>query len=74
MRNALFHHAMRRQAGHIAALDVHRAALHRQDAGDHPHKGGLAGAVRADHADRFAARHIERDAEQRLERSVAGRD
>ena len=42
--------------------------------GDHAHQRGLAGAVGTDDADRLAGVDLQRHAEQRLERSVAGVD
>ena len=48
-----------------------RARGRPDQAGDHPHQRGLAGAVGSDHADRFAGVDFEIDAEQRLEGAVA---
>ena len=55
----------------VGALHRDGARARPDQAGDHPHQGGLAGAVRADHADRFARLDLEADAEQRLEGAVA---
>jgi hypothetical protein len=73
VRDALLNHAVRWQAADRPPFQSHRAVSQRQQAGNYAHQRGLAGAVRPDHADRFALRHFERDAEQGLERAVAGR-
>ena len=74
MRDALLDHAVRGQAADRPAFQSHRAVAQRQEAGNHAHQRGLAGPVRPDDADRFSLRHLERHAEQGLERAVAGGD
>ncbi len=51
-----------RQRGDVVAVELDAAAVGLDQAGDHVEHGGLAGAVRAEQADRLAAAHIERDA------------
>lgn len=48
------------------AVELDRAAIGLDQAGDHVEHGGLAGAVRAEQADRFAAAHIDADAAHHL--------
>ena len=62
------------RAGHVRALDEHRALGRRHQPGGHAGDGGLADAVRAEQRDRFAGLDGERHVEQGAERSVAGRD
>ncbi len=45
----------------VQAQDGQRAVADRRDARDHPHRGGLAGAVGAQEAERFAGRDVEVD-------------
>src|SRR5580692_9669883 len=74
MRDATLDDVMRRLAADRLALEGHAALAERKHAGDDAHQGGLPCAVRADDADRLTPRNLERHAEQRLERSVAGGD
>ena len=58
---------------------VERAVGDRRDAADHPHRRGLAGAVRAEEAERLAGRDVEVDGVDRGElaeplRQAAGMD
>ena len=53
----------------ILAVDPHRAGGRALDAADHGEQGRLAGARRADHADRAAGRDLEIDAAQDLDRT-----
>ena len=55
-----------RQLGDVVAVELDRAAIGLDQAGDHVEHGGLAGAVRAEQADRFAAAHIDADAAHHL--------
>ncbi len=50
-----------RQAVDALAGESDRAAVGRVDAGDHVEQSGLAGAVRADHREDRALRHLEAD-------------
>ena len=43
-----------REARHVAASECHRASVRRVEAGDEIEHGRLAGAVRADDADKLA--------------------
>ena len=71
MRDAEADDAMRRRRQHVGAFHRDRALGRPDQARDHPHQGGLAGAVRADHADRLARLDLEADAEQRLKAAIA---
>ena len=51
-----------RQLGDVVAVELDRAAIGLDQAGDHVEHGGLAGAVRAEQADRLAAADIDADA------------
>ena len=51
-----------RQRGDVIAIEFDAAAVGVDQAGDHVEHRGLAGAVRAEQADRLAPPHIERDA------------
>src|SRR5690242_15770148 len=51
-----------------------RAAPRRKESRNHPHQRRLAGAVRANDADRLAEPNLERNIEEGLERAVAGGD
>ena len=51
-----------RQRGDVVAVELDAAAVGVDQAGDHVEHRGLAGAVRAEQADRLAAPHVERDA------------
>ena len=63
--------AMLRRFQNVGAFHGNRPCAGPDQAGNHPHQGGLAGAVGADHADRLARLDLEADAEQRLEGAVA---
>ena len=65
--------AVGRHAGHRHPRQRDLAGARQQQAGDHPHQGRLAGAVRTDHRHRLAGLDRKRYAEQRLERAIAGR-
>jgi len=54
-------------ADRVAAEDGHLAAGRRGDAADHPHRGGLARAVRPEEAERLAAVQVEVDTVYRRE-------
>ena len=71
MGDAEIDDAMRRRRQHVGAFHRDRASGRPDQAGDHAHQRGLAGAVGADHADRLARLDLEVDAEQRLEGAVA---
>ena len=51
-----------RQLGDVVAVELDGAAIRLDQAGDHVEHRGLAGAVRAEQADRFAAADIDADA------------
>ncbi len=51
-----------RQLGDVVAVELDGAAIGLDQAGDHVEHRGLAGAVRAEQADRLAAAHIDADA------------
>ena len=51
-----------RQPGDVVAVELDAAVVGLDQPGDHVEDGGLAGAVRAEQADRLAAPHIKRDA------------
>ena len=51
-----------RQLGDVVAVELDRAAIGLDQPGDHVEHRGLAGAVRAEQPDRFAAAHIDADA------------
>ena len=46
---------------HVVAADAGGAGGRDHEAGEHPHRGGLAGAVRPEEAEHLAARHVEGD-------------
>ena len=52
---------LRAVAARIQAEDDELAVADRRDAADHPHRRGLAGAVRAEEAERLARRDVEVD-------------
>lgn len=54
---------------HVVAADGHAPRGRRDEARDHPHGGGLAGAVRPEKAQHFALGDFERDAVDRELRS-----
>src|SRR5262249_23118361 len=62
---------VRRQAGGARAVDGDAAGARRVDAADAVHQRGLAGAVRADHAEHFPRRHLEVEAVERGEAAEA---
>ena len=49
--------AMDRHAGDVAPVEQHAAAIRRQHTGEQAQQSGLAGAIRSDQAQQFAARH-----------------
>ena len=51
--------AVHRHAGDVVAVELDGAVVGLDQAGDHVEDRGLAGAVRAEQADRLAARHRE---------------
>ena len=53
------------QVGDVATLQLDAAAVDRHEAADEIEDGGLAGAVRADHADDLVRAHVERGAVDR---------
>ena len=55
----------------VDAADLDAAGVGRQIAGDHPHRGRLAGAVGAEKAQDLAARDVEGDAVDRGDRAEA---
>jgi hypothetical protein len=55
----------------VLPAEADRAAARADQAGDHTEQGGLARAVRPDHAHRLARLHAQADAEERLEVAVA---
>ena len=55
-----------------AVVEQDLAVDRAQQAGQRPHDGGLAGAVGADHGDRLAGPHLERDVVQHRRRAIAG--
>ena len=71
MGDAEAHDAMRGRGDQVGAFHGDRARARADQAGDHPHQGGLAGAIGADYADGLAGLDLEADAEQRLESAVA---
>ena len=58
-----------RQFRDVVAVELDRAAIRLDQAGDHVEHGGLAGAVRAQQADGFATAHIDADAAHDLARA-----
>src|SRR6185295_14673723 len=66
--------AVRRKPHEVPPIERDLARGGAQQARDHPHQRRLAGAVRADDADRLACGDLERDVEQRLKGSVARAD
>ena len=59
-----------RMALNVFARDVHGAGASAQDSRDHPHRGGLAGAIGAQEAEQGSRRNVERQAVHGGERSV----
>src|SRR4051812_14698677 len=55
-----------RQLGDVVAVELDRTAVGLDQAGDHVEHRGLAGAVRTEQADRFAAADIDADAAYHL--------
>ena len=72
MGNPLLDHAMRRETTHWLPVERHGTFAERNETGYDTHQRCLAGAIRSDHAHRFALRHLQGDPEQSLEGSVAG--
>ena len=58
-------------AGRVEPEDAQRPVRHRRDAPDHPHRRRLAGAVRAEEAERLAALKVEVDRVDRSELAEA---
>src|SRR5439155_20389281 len=58
-----------RQPGHVRAVEFDGAAVRLDQSGDHVEHRGLAGAVRAEQADRLAAADIDADAAHHLPRT-----
>ena len=58
-----------RQLRDVVAVELDRAAIGLDQPGDHVEHRGLAGAVRAEQADGFAAAHIDADAAHDLARA-----
>ncbi len=60
-----------RQVGDVVAVELDDAAVGLDQPGDHVERGGLAGAVRSEQADRLAAPDIEADVLDDLASAVA---
>ena len=60
-----------RQARDVGAVDLDRAGVRRHQADDHVERGGLAGAVRAEQADHFAAFDLQRHVAHHLALAIA---
>jgi hypothetical protein len=72
MGNSVLDDAMRGNTDDRTPVKRDSAGEGRDESRNDPHQRGLAGAVRADHAHGFACRNLERYAEQRAHRTVAG--
>jgi hypothetical protein len=73
-RDAAADHEMGRQPGDVLAGEADAPGARGWVATDRAHQGGFAGTIGADQRDDLVRRHLERDAAQRLDRTIGGGD